>query len=176
MNSSPHVDFPRLAVSACRPASVIFKRTTSTVRPPAIMRSTFAIARPAMQRSTSSSLLKPCAIISASVMPSGASASRRRARRRVDEGRGAAAYVPAPHAMAWPIGLRGSGVCVLYEIAAAKSRRGRKRTRVADWPPLCCSVACRDIRQNENPARAAPQARSGVSGEPSGLQLRVIFL
>jgi hypothetical protein len=46
---------------------------------------------------------------------------------------------------------------VLYEIAAAKSRRGR------------------DIRQNENPVRAAPQARSGVSGEPSGLQLRVTF-
>src|SRR5262249_42437464 len=44
--ASPHVDFPRLAVSACRPASVIFKRTTSTVRPPTIMRSTFAIARP----------------------------------------------------------------------------------------------------------------------------------
>jgi hypothetical protein len=53
--ASPHVEFPRLAVSACRPVSVIFKRTTSTVRPPAIMRSTFAIARPAMHRSTSSS-------------------------------------------------------------------------------------------------------------------------
>jgi hypothetical protein len=59
--ASPHVDFLRLAVSACRPASVIFKRTTSTVRPPAIMRSTFAIARPDSRRKVAARLPQPFA-------------------------------------------------------------------------------------------------------------------
>ncbi len=41
---------------------------------------------------------------------------------------------------------------MLYEIAAAKSRRGRTNAGGGLAPPWCCSVACRNIRQNENPA------------------------
>src|SRR5262249_47883410 len=52
------------------------------LRPPARMCSGFAVASPAMHRSTNNSTRKPCASISASITPSGASARRRSARRR----------------------------------------------------------------------------------------------
>ena len=67
-----------------RPASVIFMRTISTVRPPATIRSGVAIARPAMHRSTNSGTVKPCASMTGSVQPSGAPASNLSVRRRSD--------------------------------------------------------------------------------------------
>src|SRR5258708_18989450 len=50
-----------LPVSACRPGSVIFIRTTSILRLPARICSGFAVTRPSMHRSTNHSTRKPCA-------------------------------------------------------------------------------------------------------------------
>src|SRR5262245_54079888 len=58
-----------LHVSICRPASVIFKRTTLSVRPPATTRSVVALVRPAFISSTSSAILKPCASMRALSSP-----------------------------------------------------------------------------------------------------------
>jgi hypothetical protein len=69
-----------------RPASVIRTRATSIGRPPATMRSVFAVASPARIRSTSMSTMKPCVGSIASVMPSRLPASNSRARRRLGLG------------------------------------------------------------------------------------------
>jgi hypothetical protein len=79
--ATPSVNDCPLSTSARRTASVILTRATSIVRPPAMMRSAFAVASPAWISSTICSIVKPCANIIASVQPSRDAASSSSARR-----------------------------------------------------------------------------------------------
>jgi hypothetical protein len=81
--AQPH-QRPRLAAyvpaSACRPMSVILSRVTVIGRLPAYMIPGAAVASPSRTRPTSSSAVKPCASMIASVQPCGDPASSLSAR------------------------------------------------------------------------------------------------